>query len=104
MQSQRRHDGVDARAVGETGVHHGGRLVDATPDAVHHPVDDAPILVRRVEDDLAALELALTLDPDLVELVAHDLGDAAVRQQRLEWPVAQGILEHLLHEALAFNG
>ena len=104
VQRERRHDGIDSRAVGETGVHHRRGLVDAATDSVHHPVDDPSVLMGRVEDNVAALQLALTLDPDLVELVAHDLGDAAVGEQRLQRPIAEGIFEHLLHEALAFDG
>ena len=49
-------------------------------------------------------ELALALDPDLVELVAHDLSDRAVRQQRLERTVPERVLEHLLDESLALDG
>ena len=39
---QRRDDGVDARAVGQTGVHHGGGLVDAPADLDDDAVDDPP--------------------------------------------------------------
>ena len=48
--------------------------------------------------------LALALDPDLVEAVAHDFGDVPVGQQRLERAVAERVLEHLLDEALALDG
>ena len=43
-----------------------------------HPVDDPAVLVWRIEDDLAPLQPALALNPDLVEFVAHDFGDTAV--------------------------
>ena len=103
-QGQRRHDGVDTGAVGQAGVHHRRRLVDPAADGGDHAVDDAPVLALRAEDDLAALDLALALDPDLVEGVTHDFGDGPVGQQGLERPVAERVLEHLLHEALALDG
>ena len=59
--------------------------------------------LRIGEDDLAPLDPALALDPDLVVGVAHDLGDGVVGEQRLERPVAERVLEHLLDEALALD-
>src|SRR5207253_9718902 len=42
-----------------------------------------------------AVDLALTLDVDLVEVVDHDLGDRVVPEQRLERPVAEDVVGDL---------
>ena len=55
------------------------------------------------EHDLATLDLALALDPDLVVGVAHDLGDGAVGKQAVERSVSERVLQHLLHEALTLD-
>ncbi len=102
-QREGRHDRINPGAVGQPGVDHRRRLVDATADSVHHAVDDSTVLLGIGEDDVAPLDLPLALDPELVERVAHDLGDAVVGEQRLERPVAERVLEHLLDEALALN-
>jgi hypothetical protein len=80
VQRQRWDDGVDARAVRQARVHHRRGLVDAPPDARNDAVDD-PQQVRLVaEAQLGALQLAVTLDKDLVRPVDQDVGDLRVRQ------------------------
>ena len=57
-------DRVDTGAVGQTGVDHRRRLVDATADLAHDLVDRAPQVVLVDELDVGALDLAAALDVD----------------------------------------
>ena len=98
---KRRDDRVHAAPVREARVDHRRRLVDAPADLRHDLVDDAAQvrLVREAHGRL--VELAPALDPDVVGAVAHDLGDRVVREQALERPVAEDVVEDLRREALA---
>ena len=51
-QRQRRDDGVDAGAVGQAGVDHRARLVDAPADRGDDPVDDPHHVLVVLEDDV----------------------------------------------------
>src|SRR5207344_681225 len=75
-QRQRRDDGIDTGTVGQAGVDHRGRLVDASADRGDDPVDDAHDVVVVLEDDVGQLQLAGAFDVDLARSVDHDLGDA----------------------------
>ncbi len=97
-------DRVDTRPVRETGVHHRGRLVDATPDLTDDLVDD-PAEVDLVhelhvgEDDLAPL-----LVVDVVGAVGHDLGDVRVVEERVDRAVAEDVGGDLVEEGAAIGG
>ena len=95
-QGQRRDDGVDAGAVGQAGIDHRRRLVDAATDRGDDPVDDAHDVVVVLEDDVGQLELARALDVDLARAVDHDLGDGLVAQERLERAEADDLVGDLL--------
>ena len=58
-EGQRRDDGVDAGAVGQAGVDHRRRLVNAAADRRDDPVDDAHDVVVVLEDDVRELERPL---------------------------------------------
>ena len=87
--------------VGEARVDHRRRLVDAAADLRHDLVDDAAQVRLVREADGRLVELAAALDPDVVGAVAHDLGDRVVREQALERPVAEDVVEDLRREPLA---
>ena len=48
-----------------------------------------------VEANRGLVQPALTLDPDVVGAVDHDLGHAVVRQRPLERPVAKDVVRDL---------
>ena len=85
-QRQRRDDRVDAGAVGQAGIDHRARLVDAAADRGDDPVDDAHDVVVVLEDDVGELELAGALDVDLARAVDHDLGDRSSRRSGSSGP------------------
>ena len=97
------HDHVHTGAVGETGVAHRVRLVDATADLAHDLVDDAPG-VRLVDELHVGLrELAAALHVDQVGTVHHDFRDGVVTEQRVDGAVAEHVVGDRLHELLALG-
>src|SRR5262245_24071132 len=93
---QRRDDRVDAGAVGEAGVDHRRRLVDAATDRGDDPVDDAHDVVVVLEDDVRELELAGPLDVDLARPVDHDFRDRLVAEEGLQRAEADDLVGDLL--------
>jgi hypothetical protein len=98
-QRQRRDDRVDAGAVGQAGVDHRRRLVDAPADRGDDPVDDAHDVVVVLEDDVRQLQLARSLDVDLARAVDHDFRDGVITEERLEGPEADDLVGDLLEHA-----
>ena len=98
-EGQRRYDRVDTTAVGQAGVDHRRRLVDATADLGDHLVDDPPEMPLVVEVHSRLLEPALTLHPDVVRAVDHDLGDAVVGEQPFERTVTENVVGDLQRDA-----
>src|SRR5437870_12929919 len=70
--------GVDAGAVREAGVDHGCGLVDAPADLGHDLVDDPPEVILVDEGGPDGLDLAGTLDVDVLGPVDHHLGDVVL--------------------------
>src|SRR3990172_1180788 len=93
---QGRDDRVDARAVGQTGVDHRRRLVDAAADRGDDPIDDPHDVVVVLEDGVRQLEFAGPLDVDLARAVDHDLRDRLVPKERLQRPEADDLVGDLL--------
>ena len=98
MDRHGRDDGVDSGAVGQPGVDHRRRLVDAPAHAGDHLLDDLAELALVDEVGLGPLDLAVALDVDLIDAVAHDLGDVRVVEQGLQGTVAQEIRSNLADE------
>ena len=97
------NDRVDAGAVGQAGVDHRRRLVDAAADRGDDPVDDAHDVVVVLEDHVRELELARALDVDLARAVDHDLRDGVVTEERLQRPEADDLVGDLLEHAHALG-
>ena len=96
VDGQRRDDRVDARAVGQAGVHHGRGLVHAAPDAAHDLVDRAAQVGVVLEGGVDLLDLAEALDVDRVVAVDHDLRDLCITQEGLQRAVAEDLVGDLL--------
>ena len=95
-EAERRNDRVDARPVGETGVDHGARLVDAAADGGDDPLDDLHDVLVVLERHVRELQPTFALDVDLLRAVDHHLGDGLVAQERLERPEAEDLVGDLL--------
>ena len=99
VQRHRRHDRVDPAAVGQPGVHHGAGLVHPPADPGHDLVDGAAQVALVGEGRVHRVQQAVALDVDLVVAVDHDLGYVRVAQVRLQRPVAEDVVRHLLRDA-----
>ena len=66
VERQRRDDGVDAGAVGQPGVDHRRRLVDAPADLADDALDDPAQVVLGDEAGVGLLDDAAALDVDAV--------------------------------------
>ena len=100
---QRRHDGVDARTVGEAGIDERRGLVDAAADRADDLLDDPDQMPVVLEARAGPLEPALPLDEDVGMAVDQDVGDRRVLEQRLERAEAEQLVEHVLGQLLALG-
>src|SRR6478752_5671875 len=85
---QRRHDGVDAGAVGEAGVADRRGFIDAPADLADDALADVEQLLVVAEADAGLLDLARDFDEHRAGAVDHDVGDVVARQQRLQRTIA----------------
>ncbi len=97
----RRDDGVDARPVGEPGIHHGRGLVDPAPHGRDDPVDDLLQVVVILEARPGELDLPEALHVDMAVAVDQDVRDRRVVHERLDRPQSEDLVEDLLVELLA---
>ncbi len=95
-QREGRDDGVHAGAIGQAGVDHRARLVDATADGRDDALDDLHHVLVVLEGDIGHLQPTLTLDVDLLRPVDHHFRDGLVSQERLERAEAQDLVGDLL--------
>ena len=95
---ERRHDGVDAGAVGEAGVADRRGFVDAPADLADDALADVEQLLVVAEADAGALDLAGDFDEDRAGAVHHDVGDVVARQQRLERAVAEHVVADVVEQ------
>ena len=84
VERERRDDRVDTGTVGEPGVDHRRRFVDATADLGDDPVDHAVEVVRGEEARFGLVETPGAFDEDLLLAVDHDLGDLGVVEELLD--------------------
>ena len=89
---------VHAGAVGQAGVHHRGRLVDAPAHLADDLVDDAAEVVFVDEGRTGGLDLARPLDEHQLGAVDHDLGDVVFLQVAVDRAVAEDVVGDILDE------
>ena len=92
VEGQRRHDDVDAGAVGQSRVANRRGLVHPAPDLAHDALADIQELLIVTKPDAGLLNLALDLDISGAGAVHHDIGDVVAREQPLERAVTQHII------------
>ena len=81
----------------------GRRFVDAPADLRHDAVDDLHQMFVVAELDVGLFQLAAAFDVDLVRAVDQDIADRRVLEQHFQRAEAEGLVEHLVDEALAFH-
>src|SRR5258708_26573055 len=77
---QRRHDGIDAAAVGETRVADRRGFVDAPADLADDALADIEKLLIVAEADAGLLDLAVDFDEYRAGAIDHDVRDIVARQ------------------------
>jgi hypothetical protein len=95
-----RHDGIDARPVGQARVADRRRFVDASADLADDALADVEKLLIVAEADAGLLNLAGHLDEDGAGAVDHDVGDVVAREQRLERTVAEHVVADVVEQLL----
>ena len=95
---QRRHDGVDARAVGEARVADRRGFVDAPADLADDALADVQKLLVVAEPDAGALDAAGDFDEHRAGAVDHDVGDVVARQQRLQRAVTENVVADVVEQ------
>ena len=97
---ERRHDDVDARAVGQARVADRRGFVDAAADLADDALADVQELLVVAEADAGLLDLALDFDVGRAGAVHHDVGDVVAREQRLERAVAEHVVADVVEQFL----
>ena len=98
---ERRNDDVDTRTIGEARVDVRRRLVDAPAERGDDALDDAhdvQIVAEAVRRDV---NNTVALVVNLVWGVDHDFGDRRVVQERLNGPIADGLVDDELQDGFA---
>ncbi len=84
-------------------VDHRARLVDAAAHRADDALDDAQQVRVVLEDEIGRFELAFALDVDLVRAVDQDVRDARIREQRLERPEPEQLVEDVGDQRFALE-
>src|SRR3954466_16202636 len=100
VERQRRHDGVDARAIGETRVADRRGFIDAAADLADDTLADVEQLLIVAESDSGSLDAAGDFDEHGAGAVDHDVGDIVARQQRLERTVTEHVVADVVEQFL----
>ena len=95
---ERRHDHVDAGAVGQARVADRRGFVDAAADLADDALADVQKLLVVAEADAGLLDLAFDFDVGGAGAVHHDVGDVVARQQRLERAVAEHVVADVVEQ------
>src|ERR1039457_5436194 len=103
VEGQGRNDGVDARAILQAGIHHGRRLIDATPDAGDDAVDDLHQVLVVLEGQAGNFQFAGAFDVDTVEAVDQNVGNGGIFEQRLERAEAEDFVKDLARQLFALG-
>ena len=75
VERERRDDGIDARSIGQAGVHNWLRFIDAPAHLRHDFFDDVHQVSVVLKTNLGLHQLAVAFDVDLVETVHQNIGD-----------------------------
>src|SRR5262249_43166742 len=97
---ERRHDDVDAGAVGQTRVADRRGFIDPAADLTDDALADIEQLPIVAEADAGLLDLALDFDVGRAGSVHHDIGDVVARQQRLKRPITQHVVADIVEQLL----
>ena len=103
VHGDRRDGGVDARAVGQAGVHQRRRFVHAAAHARNHFFNDAQQVRVVFELHRRAVQFAAALHVDQLRRGDQDVADGGILQQRLERAQAEDFIQNLFDDAVFFH-
>ena len=99
----RRNGGVDARAVGQAGVHQRRRFVHAAAHPRDDFFDDAQQVRVVLELHRRAVQFAAAFHVDQVRRGHQNVGDGGILQQRLERAETEDLVENFFDDAVLFH-
>ena len=99
----RRNHGVDARAIGQPGVHHGRRFVYAASHAGNDLFDDAQQVGVVLELHRCAVQFATPLHVDAVRRGHQNVADGGVLEQRFQRTEAEDLIEDFLDDPVLLH-
>ena len=100
---ERRNNRVHAGAIGQAGIHHGRRLIDAPAHARNDALDDLHEVLVVFEGQAGQFQLAGALDVNLVEAVDENIGDGVILQQGFERAQAEYFVQDFARQPLALG-
>ena len=103
IQCERRNDRVHARAIGQAGIDHGRRFIDAPAHAGDNALDDLHEVLVVFERQAGQFQFAGALNVNPVEAVDQNVGDCGIFEQGLERTEAENLVENFARKALAFG-
>src|SRR5262249_18958219 len=98
VDGQWRHDGVDARAVGQARIADRRGFVDASSDLADDALADVQQLLIVAKTDRGLLNFAGHFDIDRTRAVDHDVGDVVAHQQGLERAKPQDVVADVVEQ------
>ena len=104
IERKRWNNDVDTLSAGETRVHHRAGFVHSTVDRGDDAINELIQLGLGCEAGGNPLDPSGSLDEDVLHAVDHDLGDGMIRDERLEHPQPDGVVDHSLDEPCPLAG
>ena len=98
VDGQRRHNGVNARAVGKTRVADRRRFVDAAADLADDALADIEQLLVVAKANSGTLNFAGYFDVNRARAIDHDVGDIVTREQRLQRAVTENVVTDVVEQ------
>ena len=98
-----RNGGVDARPVGEAGVHQGRGLVHAAADARYHLFDDAQQVGVVLELHRGAVQFARPFHVDQARGCDQNVAYRGVLEERFQRTQTEDLVQDLLDDAVLFD-
>src|SRR6185312_8588482 len=102
VDGQWRNDYIHARAICQSRVHHGGRLVNAPPNGRDDLVNDVHQVRVVLEHHVAFLKDAGTFDVDLFGAVDQNVVNRRILKQGFERPQSEYFIQYFERETFTF--
>ena len=95
IERERRNDGIDARAVGQTGIDHGRGFVHPAAHPRHDTVNDLQQMTIVAERSIDSLQNPALLNKNMILVIHQDVGDLRIPQQGFQRTQAKNFIEQV---------